>query len=383
MIFLSMHQAQHLFEMGNTKVLCSVTLQQGVPHFLRGKKTGWLTAEYSLLPASTPIRTVREVTANKRSGRTIEISRLIGRSLRSVVNLDALGEQTIFMDCDVLQADGGTRTACITSAYLALRAAQANWAQDGLLHGKLLIDELAAVSVGITEGLPLLDLDFVEDSATEADFNFVLTRSGRLIEIQGSAERFPLTWTQYDEMKVLALKGVAELFAFYDRSVYTAPEHKLVSSPAQPVAFSLLTDDQAIPAAWRPVAATTTPTGPTAATSPDTPKPRRLRPDHSPRIRSRGLRRPARRPARHHPAAARHLRPSGPRSPSVPSGAPLPHRPRQAAADAHPRRCRRAAVPRGAVARSPGQPAAPADITGLALWFAFTARSDLAPPPRR
>ncbi len=231
--------ASTLFEMGNTKVLTSVTLQQGVPHFLRGKKTGWLTAEYSLLPASTPIRTVREVTANKRSGRTIEISRLIGRSLRSVVNLDALGEQTIFMDCDVLQADGGTRTACITSAYLALRAAQANWAQDGLLHGKLLIDELAAVSVGITEGLPLLDLDFVEDSATEADFNFVLTRSGKLIEIQGSAERFPLTWTQYDEMKVLALKGVAELFAFYDRSVYTAPEHKLVSSPAQPVAFSL------------------------------------------------------------------------------------------------------------------------------------------------
>ncbi len=213
-----------LFEMGNTKVLCSVTLQQGVPHFLRGKRTGWLTAEYSLLPASTPIRTVREVTANKRSGRTIEISRLIGRSLRSVANLDVLGEQTVFLDCDVLQADGGTRIACITGAYLALRAAQVNWLAEGLISKELLIDELAAVSVGITHDLPLLDLDFMEDSATEADFNFVLTRTGKVIEIQGSAERFPLTWDQYDGMRALALKGVGELFAFYDRSRYELQE---------------------------------------------------------------------------------------------------------------------------------------------------------------
>ena len=133
MIFLSMPLGQHFLKWAILRYYASVTLQQGVPHFLRGKKTGWLTAEYSLLPASTPIRTVREVTANKRSGRTIEISRLIGRSLRSVVNLDALGEQTIFMDCDVLQADGGTRTACITGAYLALRAAQAAWAR-GILQ---------------------------------------------------------------------------------------------------------------------------------------------------------------------------------------------------------------------------------------------------------
>lgn len=228
-----------LFEMGNTKVLCSVTLQQGVPHFLRGKKTGWLTAEYSLLPASTPIRTVREVTANKRSGRTIEISRLIGRSLRSVVNLDALGEQTIFMDCDVLQADGGTRTACITGAYLALRAAQGAWLSEGLLTDKLLIDELAAVSVGIADNVPLLDLDFVEDSATEADFNFVLTRSGKLIEIQGSAERFPLTWDQYDSMRALGLKGVEELFNFYDKYPYAQQESMAAHVVSQPVTLSV------------------------------------------------------------------------------------------------------------------------------------------------
>jgi len=228
-----------LFEMGNTKVLCSVTLQQGVPHFLRGKKSGWLTAEYSLLPASTPIRTVREVTANKRSGRTIEISRLIGRSLRAVANLAALGEQTIFMDCDVLQADGGTRTACITGAFLALKAAQTAWLGEGLLQEPLLIDELAAVSVGFAGSTPLLDLDFMEDSATEADFNFVLTKSGKLIEIQGSAERFPLTWDQYEDMRSLALKGVNELFGFYDRYPYVQKETIAPQVMQQPAAFSL------------------------------------------------------------------------------------------------------------------------------------------------
>src|ERR1700733_6301212 len=162
-----------LFEMGNTKILCSVTLQNSVPHFLRGKRRGWLTAEYALLPASTPIRTVREVSANKRNGRTIEISRLIGRSLRSVADLAVLGESTIFIDCDVLQADGGTRTACITGAYLALKAAVVRWLEKGIIHQSLLKDELGAVSVGIADDLTLLDLDFIEDSTTFADFNFV------------------------------------------------------------------------------------------------------------------------------------------------------------------------------------------------------------------
>lgn len=212
--------ASTLFELGNTRIMCSVTLQQGVPHFLRGKRTGWLTAEYSLLPAATPIRTVREVTANKRSGRTIEISRLIGRALRSVVRLDALNEQTVFLDCDVLQADGGTRTACITAAYLALRAAQTKWLQEGKLSRELLVDELAAVSVGVSGDMAILDLDFMEDSGSEADFNFVLTRSQRIVEIQGSAEKYPLNWDQYNGMKDLALKGANELFEFYDQNSY-------------------------------------------------------------------------------------------------------------------------------------------------------------------
>lgn len=216
-----------LFEMGNTKILCSVTLQQGVPHFLRGTKKGWLTAEYSMLPASTPIRTVREVTANKRSGRTIEISRLIGRCLRSVSRLDVLGEQTIFMDCDVLQADGGTRTACITAAYLALRAAQTKWLRDGKITRELLVDELAAISVGISQDKPILDLDFMEDSASEADFNFIITRSQRVIEIQGSAEKFPLNWDQYEGMKLLAQKGADDLFEFYDQNPYLSPSENL------------------------------------------------------------------------------------------------------------------------------------------------------------
>jgi ribonuclease PH len=209
-----------LFELGNTKILCSVTLQQGVPHFLRGTKKGWLTAEYSMLPASTPIRTVREVTANKRSGRTIEISRLIGRCLRSVSRLDALGEQTIFMDCDVLQADGGTRTACITAAYLALRAAQTKWLKEGRIGRELLVDELAAISVGISSDKPILDLDFIEDSASDADFNFVFTRSQKVVEIQGTAEKFPLSWDQYEAMKLHAQKGADDLFEFYDQNPY-------------------------------------------------------------------------------------------------------------------------------------------------------------------
>lgn len=215
--FFSYAAGSTLFEMGNTKVLCSVTIQQGVPHFLRGKKTGWLTAEYSMLPASTPIRTVRELTANKRSGRTIEISRLIGRALRSVVNLNLIGEQTIFIDCDVVQADGGTRTACITGAYLALKAAQARWLDEGHIQAPFLIDELAAISVGMSASGPLLDMDFAEDSAIDADFNFVLTRSGKVVEIQGSAERAPLLWSDYDSIRSLAIQGSEELFTFFDR----------------------------------------------------------------------------------------------------------------------------------------------------------------------
>lgn len=213
-----------LFEMGNTKVLCSVILQNGVPHFLRGKRVGWLTAEYSLLPASTPIRTVREVTANKRNGRTIEIARLIGRALRSVTRLDVLGEQTIFIDCDVLQADGGTRTACITGAYLALKSAEQKWRAQGLIHGSLLSDALAAVSVGLSNEGPLLDMDFNEDSSILADFNFVLTRNGLVVEVQGAAEKAPLEWSDFEAVRSLAVKGAQELFMFYDLHPYELDE---------------------------------------------------------------------------------------------------------------------------------------------------------------
>lgn len=209
-----------LFEVGRTKVLCAVTLQNGVPHFLRGKRRGWLTAEYALLPVSTPIRTVREVTSNKRNGRTIEISRLVGRALRSVSNLQVLGEQTIFIDCDVLQADGGTRTACITGAFLALRAAEANWKARGVIPYGFLKDDVAAISVGVGNHVAYLDMDFAEDSSIDADFNFVLTRSGSVVEVQGTSEADPVTWEDFELARSYALKGSQELFEFFDMNRY-------------------------------------------------------------------------------------------------------------------------------------------------------------------
>jgi ribonuclease PH len=228
-----------LFELGNTKVLCAVTLQNGIPHFLRGKKTGWLTAEYSLLPVSTPIRTVREITANKRSGRTIEISRLIGRALRAVTNLSLLGEHTIFIDCDVLQADGGTRTASITGAYLALKAAQDRWREQGLLTQDILCDELAAISVGFGRSGALLDMDFAEDTAIEVDFNFVLTRSSKIVEIQGCAEKTPLAWEDYEELRLLALKGAGDIFHFFDDNRYSFADKFLMQSSVDSFQSSL------------------------------------------------------------------------------------------------------------------------------------------------
>ena len=209
-----------LFEIGGTKILCSVTLQNSVPHFLRGKRKGWLTAEYALLPAATPIRTVREVSANKRNGRTIEISRLIGRSLRAISNLSVLGENTIFIDCDVLQSDGGTRSACIIAAYLALKAAQQKLLAEGSIDVPILTDEIASISVGMGQNGILLDMDFAEDSSIFADYNFVITRTGKIIEIQGTAEHHPINWNDFDEMKHVALKGTEDLFEFYDKNIY-------------------------------------------------------------------------------------------------------------------------------------------------------------------
>jgi ribonuclease PH len=225
-----------LFELGRTRVLCAVTLQSGVPHFLRGKHRGWLTAEYSLLPVSTPVRTVREVTSNKRNGRTIEISRLIGRVLRAVTNLQVLGEQTIFIDCDVLQADGGTRTACITGAFLALKAAEAVWRARGIVPYNFVKDDLVAISVGVNGQGAFLDMDFAEDSTVDADFNFVLTRSGRVVEVQGASEREPIAWDDFEMARSYALKGAQELFEFFDMNAYEVPEVILQQGAPQHVA---------------------------------------------------------------------------------------------------------------------------------------------------
>lgn len=204
-----------LFEIGDTKVLCSVSMQPGVPSFLKGSGSGWLNAEYAMLPTATTVRTQRESTTNKKNGRAIEISRLIGRALRSVVDLSALGERTITVDCDVLQADGGTRTACISASYVALEHAVAQWVIAKQLPRSILTDAIASISAGVSQGVVILDPDFAEDSTIDSDFNFVLTKSGALIEVQGTAEKYPVSWDQFDQLKIVALKGVADLFSFF------------------------------------------------------------------------------------------------------------------------------------------------------------------------
>ncbi len=205
--------ASVLFEMGKTKVLCAVSMQHSVPPFMRGKGTGWLSAEYAMLPTATLVRTQRESTMMRRNGRSIEISRLIGRVLRSVIDLNSLSEYTIVVDCDVLQADGGTRTACITAASLALHCAQYYWLQSNIILKPFIHDEVAAISVGIAHNQVLVDLSYHEDSNAAADFNFIMTKSGDIIEIQGGAEKEPLSWEQFDHMRSLAQTGINQLFA--------------------------------------------------------------------------------------------------------------------------------------------------------------------------
>lgn len=207
-----------LLELGKTKILCSVTMEQGVPNFLKGSGKGWLTAEYSMLPASTQKRIKRD--PNKLNGRSIEISRLIGRSIRPVCDLSALGENTLHIDCDVLQADGGTRTASIIAAYLALRQAEKNLLILGKINSTILKNEIAAISTGICEGNFVLDLDFAQDSKAEIDLNFVLTRDGKLIELQGTAEGEPVSWQNFDKLRDLAQKGATQIFSFYDTLVF-------------------------------------------------------------------------------------------------------------------------------------------------------------------
>ena len=201
-----------LIEFGDTKVICTATIEDGVPPFLRGKGSGWVTAEYSMLPRATHTRSPRESSRGKIGGRTHEIQRLIGRSLRAVINLTQLGERTILIDCDVIQADGGTRTASITGAYVALIDAVRRLEKDGLISVNPVREAVAAVSVGMVNGEPLLDLNYHEDSAAEVDMNFVMTSSNRFVEVQGTAESKPFTIDDMDCMRSLAVTGILNLF---------------------------------------------------------------------------------------------------------------------------------------------------------------------------
>ncbi len=205
--------ASVLLSQGNTKVLVSVTLQPGVPHFLKGQQVGWLSAEYAMLPCATQQRTQREATAQQRNARSVEISRLIGRCLRTCVDLSVLRERTIIIDCDVLQADGGTRVACLTAASIALEVAYKRWVAKGLVDKRLFKERIAAISAGRVDGKNCVDLSFEEDSVAHADFNFVITESGMLVEVQGTAEKEPLAWEHFDELKMLAQDGVKQIFA--------------------------------------------------------------------------------------------------------------------------------------------------------------------------
>ncbi|WP_438950912.1 ribonuclease PH [Porticoccus sp.] len=200
-----------LVEFGETKVICTASVESTVPRFLRGKGQGWVTAEYGMLPRSTGERMAREASRGRQGGRTLEIQRLIGRSLRAAMDLSALGGHTITVDCDVIQADGGTRTASITGACVALADAVSHLQERGKIKTNPLANMVASVSVGIYQGVPVLDLDYAEDSTAETDMNVVMNSSGGFIEIQGTAEAAPFTEAELQEMMVLAKRGIADL----------------------------------------------------------------------------------------------------------------------------------------------------------------------------
>ena len=206
--FLEQAHGSALFVQGKTRVLCTASIEEGVPRWLAGRGTGWMTAEYSLLPASTGQRTPREASTGRQKGRTVEIQRLIGRAVRAVTDFEALGERTLWLDCDVLQADGGTRCAGISGAYVAARRAL-----EAFGLGKALRDSVAAVSVGIVAGEALLDLDYVEDSGADVDLNVVVTGDGRLVEVQATAERAPFSRGRLDELLDLASAGIERIAA--------------------------------------------------------------------------------------------------------------------------------------------------------------------------
>ena len=217
-VTLTRHYTKHaegsvLVEFGDTKVICTVSVEAGVPRFLRGSGQGWITAEYGMLPRSTGSRMQRESSKGKQGGRTLEIQRLIGRSLRAAVDLKTLGENTLYIDCDVIQADGGTRTASITGACVALVDALRAMKQRGAIKKVPEVQMIAAISVGIYQGVPVLDLDYPEDSAADTDLNVVMTDKGGFIEVQGTAEAAPFSADDLNAMLALARKGTDELFA--------------------------------------------------------------------------------------------------------------------------------------------------------------------------
>jgi len=209
--FLPSAEGSTLIEMGNTRVICTASLEDRVPPFLRNSGKGWLTAEYAMLPMSTSSRNRRESSSGKVKGRTHEIQRLIGRSLRAVTDLNSIGERTIYIDCDVIQADGGTRTASITGAFIALVDALRRLREDGKIEGFPVKDFISAISVGIVNGEVLLDLDYKEDSGADVDMNFVMTGSGGIVEVQGTAEAEPFSRDMLDRMIDVAATGISEL----------------------------------------------------------------------------------------------------------------------------------------------------------------------------
>ena len=215
--YLLTAEGSALIEIGNTRVLCTASIEESVPAFLRGAGKGWVTAEYAMLPRATATRTPREVTKGRASGRTMEIQRLIGRSLRSVVDLEALGERSVILDCDVLQADGGTRTAAITGAYIAMSAALRQLVKFGALKRSPVRDFVAATSVGIIGGVPMLDLCYQEDSCADVDMNVVMTGSGRYVEVQATAEKIAFDESQLQTLLALARRGIEELVAVQEK----------------------------------------------------------------------------------------------------------------------------------------------------------------------
>jgi ribonuclease PH len=217
--FLPYAEGSVMITMGNTRVVCAASLEERVPPFLRNSGQGWLTAEYAMLPRATQTRTAREIGRGGASGRTHEIQRLIGRSLRAIADMKALGERTITIDCDVLQADGGTRTAAITGAYVAFALASHHLLKTGKIQRTLTSGQVAAVSVGIVQNVPLLDLKYDEDSRAEVDMNVVCTDDGRFIELQGTAEREPFSRAQMDELVALGTRGIEALIAIQKEAI--------------------------------------------------------------------------------------------------------------------------------------------------------------------